>query len=567
MNEAVVETQDGHPIKVVIEAQTGLIAGGAFGLVRDLDLVEKASAQVETDRSFNTYIQGAQIEQPPIPLDNFVTLANNNQVHMACCVTKATDTVGHGYTVRPRSVLFPRVADQGAHRDNAADASAQARVLDFLEQSWKHGESFTDVALQAALDMEIIGQGYAELARDTANTVSEVFSVKGVTVRIAAGGPTNGFWQVRGSKYQFFSAYKPGAGVAVKLGKMKLTDDMSIDIVEKCYSDPAFVMKARAGDEKGVAAVNELLMFSLPSSTDTRYGMPDVVPASGSVLVQRGIRDYRVTYFDNATIPRLIISCSGDVDVDAVTKKIISFLSTQKRVEVLNKVLILEVPEGVTVKIDELKQCRMDDGDALKGLDDHEALGIMMAHRVPERAIPAGKGGGAAGVGDVEIQRYIASVVRPRQRLMAERWNWVIREETGVRDWVLDFNAPSILTEEQKARIRDIAGRVGYMSINDMRQEDSRPPLVGGDEPILRSAGQPFVPLSQVNEIAMLIAQGASTKAVAAQAPPGGKCLYITDPRGCLPQMTDDDRSRLRMQLESLCENRDDVGKALGFAE
>jgi len=564
------ETQDGQPVKVAVRSWIGKATPSELDLGGHMASVEKASSQAPTDSAFAGYAAGREIEVPPVDLDKLLELALNNTTHMACCVTKATDVVGHGYTVRPRSVLFPRVLDAQRNSGAQADGAAQQKVLDFLDLGWGHGESFTDIMYQTAIDMEVLGGGYVEIERDAISDVVSLTSVKGVTVRIARGGPTKGFWQVRGRNFAPFLNYSPHAARVASLKTVAVEGHGTIQVIEKVVDGRLDVAKAHAGMSSNLRPLNELLRFTLPSSADTFYGVPDIIPAAGDVLVQRGTRDYRVSYFDAATIPRLMVFVKGEVDGEDVTRRINEFLKAQKRVEVLNKVLVTELPEGTDLEIKELKQCRMDDGDSLMGVDNHATESIMRAHRVPMRAIPAGAGGGASGVGEADVQRYVASVVRPRQRRMEEVINWVIREETGVDDWVINFNAPSLLSDEQKARIRQIASQQGYASINEMRLEDSKPPLKGGDEPILRMAGQPPVPLSRVDEMIKLIGAGAGARNIAAQIPPkpqdgAGKALYITDPRGVLPQMDADERDRLRLQLEELVENRDDVGKALGL--
>lgn len=533
-------------------------------------LVNKASIQTDDPNTFLSYIADQQIEVPPIPLESLLTLANNNVWHMACVQTKAADIVGQGYTVRPRSVMFPTVGDRERAPSEQLNASGQQKIIDFLSLSWRHGESFTDIMTQVVMDSEIMGQGYVEFERDVAENVVDMYSVKGVTMRLAKGGQSAGFWQARGQKYKFFAPYSPRSLRAGKLVK-KSVDGDSIDVLESMVD---FVGKAKDIDS-GYKMLHEMVMFAKPTSADTRYGCPDTICVSGEMLVQRGIRDYRVSYFDAATIPRLIIICKGEIEGDAadLTKKIANFLSSQRKTEILNKVLVLEAPEGSDIEIKELKQARMDDKDALSALDEHSGSAIRAAHRVPLKAIPGGIGGGASGVGDSEIQRYIGSVVRPSQRRLEDRINWILRSETGIDDWCVSFNTPDLLTEKEKSDIWKQAIDSGRLSINDVRLQDNQPPVEGGDEPIFKIAGQPPTPLSRVDEFTSMMIAGANAKDINNALPTEtgkaddmvGKALYIMKPSEPLGFIETEEKEMLAKKLEEIVTNRDDVRSALGL--
>jgi capsid portal protein len=533
-------------------------------------MVDKASSQMVPNEAFTSYISDNQIETPPIPLESLLTLALNNVWHMACVQTKVADIVGQGYTVRPRSVMFPTVGDREKAPADQLDAKGQQKIIDFLDLSWRHGESFTELMSQVVMDQEIMGQGYTELERDVAGNVVDMYSVKGVTMRLAKGGQNNGFWQARGQKYQFFAPYQPKTLRAGKLIRKTVGED-TIEVLDSMIN---FVEKAAQVDES-YRQLHEMAMFAKPTSSDTRYGCPDTISVSGEMLVQRGIRDYRVSYFDAATIPRLIIICKGEIEGDAadLTAKIARFLSSQRKTEILNKVLVLEAPEGSEIEIKELKQARMDDKDALSALDEHSGSAIRAAHRVPLKAIPGGVGGGASGVGDSEIQRYVSSVVRPGQHRLEDRINWILRSETGIDDWCISYKTPDLLTEKEKSEIWKQAIDCGRLSVNDVRLQDNQPPVKGGDEPILRIAGQPPMPLSRVDEFVALMSAGANAKDINNSLPVEtgkaddmvGKALYIMQPSESLQYISDDDKELLSKKLEEIVYNKDDVRSALGL--
>jgi len=95
---------------------------------------------------------------------------------------------------------------------------------------------------------------------------------------------------------------------------------------------------------------------------------------------------------------------------------------------------------------------------------------------------------------------WLAGVVRPEQRRIEAHFNYIIRHELGVEDWVLDLNIPDLISERERAEIWGILCRFGVISINEVRRFYGQPPVKGGDEPLIQAIGSGPLKVSQIGE-------------------------------------------------------------------
>ena len=472
----------------------------------------KASAQIGVSDGFAERVAHNNCEAPPISLEYYTTLYRRSAINRACIETKVNDIVGQGYSLKPRNELFPSPTNKKITEPNAAQ---EKKVRNFLDLTWKNGMSFTEVLKNMWRDVEVMGQGFIEFSRNKAGIIDGIYSVPGVTCWIAKGGSSNGYWQRRGDRWQYFANYNGEKRVKYALfsGKAeydaeenykfhvptfdKAVETISLDQMKKVKRSP----QAKNGEVEIVQA-NELLMFKKQTALDTDYGEPDILSAIEDYLIAQGVRLFTVSYFDNATVPRIMILVEGDTEITGETiNKIESFLSSKEKYDVMQQSLLVQVPGDCQIKVEPLTDAHLTDNDAMLTLRDRSEGYIAAAHRVPYSAIPYLTGDGNRSENMEANERYLSSVVQTAQKDIEARFNWIFENELGVTDWVLDLDVPDLVDMKAKYDMWNIALGKGILSVNEVRKLINRSPVVGGDEPTILFPGQGLVPLSRVEEI------------------------------------------------------------------
>ena len=587
-NEGFVELDvNGEKIPALVVKTSPININDGFGALID-ETIEKT-----TTNPFTALVEGAECEDPPVELEYFRELYRRSAVVSACVRTKVSDVVGQGFVIRPRAQLFPSV--EGMKPGNAPDPNGQEKILDFLAIPDKNGSSFTELLMSMWMDVEVFGQGYIEIVRRNDGAIDDMLPIGSETIRIAKGGPKNGFWHTRGSQYKYYAGF-------VADGKVKYADIAAKTVSETRIphllgagsARPADVFRlAKAlddSDNKQRVRVNELMFFKKLTPYDIYYGEPDILMAVEDFLVARNIRLFSVSYFDTATIPRLIIKIKGVYTVaDETLRKIEQFLANQRRLDVLNKVLMLTLPEGVEIEIEPLTQAQLDENEALMKLRDSCEQYIMLSYRIPRTAIPDSMVHEKGETRDSN-RRYVDSVVRPEQRRIEGVWNYVFREELGVNDWVIDLAPPDIVDEGIKRELWEAAIRSGWMTINEVRTQNNLGPIEGGDIPILRIAGQLPMPINQIGTVAENIMNGVTAGDMIREAndlrdgTSAGKVIRVRDtafsewgvekdapvvfvlrPDVEVEKLDKTAREEVASLLEGIVVNKDDVRDALGL--
>ena len=601
---------EGKPVRIHISSNKASNHIGDFNRGDwGFQVFNRASEQSAiAPESFLFDFQGNSCEPPPYSLEVLSEMYEKGGVHHACVEAKVSDVVGQGYTIRPRSELFPRAGDGEPELDPRKED--QKRIYDFLDiPTEEDGTTFLQILEDMYRDKEAIGQGYIEFSRNKiGGKVSGMYYAPSVSIRIAKGGVKNGFFQRAHGRYKYFARYdgvqkakfvsldgvpvqSPVQGGKVYKGTIGINPEVignpSLSLYKK--STPRDLNALNEGAANVIRA-NELIMFRHGTTKLTSYGQPDILAARDDFSVEQAVSKYGLAYFDNATIPRIIMSVSGD---SYLTKEVIdtikNFLSNKEPIEVLQQSMIVELPDGVTMQIDPLTQAHLSDSTGLMELRNHSALYQAAAHRVPLSAIPMQTGSNRAEVIE-DNARYVGSVVRPEQRKLEARLNWVFKNETGVETWVIDLDVPDLTDMETKHKIWEIGARRGWYSINEIRGMMNMRPIKGGDVPFVSVPGQGNTPISHLEEIANRMLEGAKrgdlmvtgnrktppkgdTPIPASETPLAGMAngekavAFVLPHPGEFPEMSDEEWGAVAAFTEELVINSDDVEKVRGKSE
>lgn len=493
------------------DSQVALLARTALA-----PLFQAASDQLQLRNTLALF--GAyDVEQPPLDLDRLVALSRSEPMHRACIEAKAHAVGGQGYRIRPASELV--LSDQSVvsfspDPNRELDPAAKARLVAFLE-SGLPDYSFSETLVATQRDLEALGQGYMEIARGGDGAPDGLYPCKAVTIRLLADG--SGYVQRRGGQSRVFAKYAPGGRKSAQVAVASRAEtggamvevrgwggpDMRLpaDALRAANDLDAFLGQAQAGSE-AVFSANELLMFRKGTPLDTSYGEPDLIPALYDTVGGQLAAIFNMDFFENNTVPRMAIVARGGTLSAEVIQRVEDWINTRNLASVANQVLLIDLPDANTqLSFEKLGATQLADAsfESYRRLVDEH---IRVAHRTPAGMVSL--------AGDeVADFRFISQVIRPRQREVEARFNYLFREEFGVSEWVLDLNVPDIVGEARRAEIFDILLRRGVITINEVRYYFGLPPVDGGNNPFILVPGAGAVPIEAVAQIVQAIKSGA----------------------------------------------------------
>jgi capsid portal protein len=513
-------------------SQVALLARAALA-----PILQGASDQLQirnTTARFGAY----DIEHPPLNLDRLVALSRSEPMHRACLEAKAHAVAGQGYRIRPASELV--MSDQSVvsytpDPEKHLDDSQKARIVAFLESALPD-YSFSETLVATERDLEALGQGFIEIARRGDAQPDAMYPCKSISIRLLADG--RGYVQRRGYQTRIFAKYTPGGAKTAQVGLVR-GDQGGLMVEVRAWGSPDHLLRTNevqpsmgldqflvdaSSDSAQVFSVNELLMFRKGTTLDTNYGEPDIISAMYDAVGGQLAAIYNMDYFENNTIPRMAIVARGGTLSEAVIQQVEDWINGRNLASVANQVLLIDVPDPNTqLDFEKFGATQLSDAsfDGYRGMVDEH---IRVAHRTPAGMVSL--------AGDeVADFRFISQVVRPRQRDIESRFNYIFREEFGITDWVLDLNVPDIVGEARRAEIFDILLRRGVITINEVRYYFGLPPVDGGDKPFVLVPGAGVVPIETVNEVVDAIRKGdykpgAMTATTGQKTPPTGAPVF-----------------------------------------
>ena len=466
--------------------------------------------------------QKLAVVRPPVLPEMYAELYRKDPTNRACIDAKVRSVAMQGWQIRPRNQVSPAFDGGGAGEPVTGDLDYAVRdaIIEVFENSMPEF-SFTTMMAAVWTDVEAEGDGYVEILRKNNGKIHAFLPTKAVTMRIARHVP--GYVQIRGQHKRWFAqyGYDYDAIVLERENRKAATSDDGRFTIE---ADPVFLPKnftkaktgdmiAKAGGDLGElmgAAVddgaevqvsaNEMIRFSVATPKDTVYGEPPILSAIEDFLTAQNIRMFMLSYFDNATIPRMAIFVKGS---DALTSETVGAIETwiksQNKLDALNEVLVVEVGEGSDVQIEKLSSEQLGDGGSFLECRQAADRSIAIAHHTPPSIIFDIYDLNNA-VSKEADRRFIETVVRPKQRMIEDQFNYVIQQEFGTRDWVLDLKVPDLTELDSRRQLWQMLLTRGAVTINEVRRELQLGDVEGGDVPFLLVPGQGLATLKNISE-------------------------------------------------------------------
>lgn len=579
MYEFTSHTGDGSAVQVALirdpngsQAMKFLEVLGRFG-------VEKAratSAQLGTGDGLDAYYDIYAVEAPPVQPYHYSELYRRDDTMRACVDARVEAVAKQGWRIRPRAEVWPtaRVADF-KEAEQEPNYTLQEEIVAFFEGGLPDYD-FSEMLGACWLDHLVTGNGYIELIRDARGRPAKMALAKSVTMRIARDLP--GFVQQRGQNKQWFVRYGVDAK-AIRLRRRDQDTRQTSKGTPMLTPNPLFlpvaIEKAAPGDNyvgtnefrdwmakadrdglEIVTRAHEIIHFRIPTPRDTPYGEPPIISAAESYLGGQNARLFMLSYFDNATVPRMAIFIKGGGSLNQqVLQKIDQWMASQNKLDALNQVLIAEVGEGSEIQIERLSSEQLNDDGGFLRYKEACSQAIRRSYRVPPSVTFDLEGLNNAVSAEAD-RKFLEFVVRPDQRLIEARFNNLIEREYNTREWVLDLSVPDLTMIEERRNLWNMLLTRGAISVNEVRRELGMSPLKGGDVPILFIPGQGYVPLDAFADAdavkEMLTSARKRMQTADMQTPPKGdskKAMVNVDAAQGLPEDVQVELAHLAEQL------------------
>ena len=366
---------------------------------------------------------------PPLDLVKLASFYDESTWHRNAVRVKARDLVGHGWLLDPE---FEEGADPpGAAADQERlDAFFWNGGVDgFTEVEGLDGpvplySSLSEVLERVLIDLDTIGNGYLAVIRDDRASGAPTWyaHVQGSHVK-AHKDRVRYRWEEGREQRHWFKRFGLGVDVHVRDGRVHPLG--SLPLPERAP---------------------ELIHFATYTPTDDYYGLPNVTPAIGGMVMDLLAREFNIKFFENNAVPQYAILLEGveEEDVTDETQQVIrDFFATSRGDP--HRTLVLSTPASPT---GEAKSTLRFERLAVEVREGHFRLlredarnEVLVAHAVPGYRLGLAITGQLGGSNITEADEiYKAEEIDPRREMLEERINrLIVRGGFGIDSWSFRF--------------------------------------------------------------------------------------------------------------------------------
>ena len=365
---------------------------------------------------------------PPLDLGKLAEFYNESTWHRKAVRVKARDLAGHGWLLAPE---FEEGADPPAataEKDVLDAFFWNGGVEDFVEVEGVDGPvplytTLSEVVERVMIDLGTIGSGYLAVVRDdrASGPARWYAHVQGSRIRHHKDR-VRFRWQ-EGREYHWFKRFGLEADVDVKDGRVHPLGSLPV-----------------------TQRAPELVPFGTYTPTDDYYGLPDITPAIGSMVMDLLARDYNVRFFSNNSVPQYAVILEGmqEDDLSDETQQVVRNFFARSKGEP-GQTLVVSLPPGVagetapTIRFERLAVEIREGHFRLLREDSRNEL--LVSHAVPGYRLGLAITGQLGGSNIVEADEiYKAEEIDPLREMLEERINrLIVRQGFGVGSWSFRF--------------------------------------------------------------------------------------------------------------------------------
>ena len=366
---------------------------------------------------------------PPLDLGKLASFYDESTWHRNAVRVKARDLVGHGWLLEPEFEEGAEPPGADAEKEQLDAFFWNGGVDGFTEVEGLDGpvplySSMSEVLERVLIDLDTIGNGYLAVIRDdrAAGTPTWYAHVQGAQVK-SHKDRVRYRWEGRRDQRHWFKRFGLEVDVHVKDGKLHPLG--SLPLTERAP---------------------EIIHFATYTPTDDYYGLPNVTPAIGGMVMDLLAREFNIKFFENNAVPQYAILLEGveEEDVSDETQAVIKeFFATSRGNP--HRTLVLSTPPSPTR---EAKSTIRFERLAVEIREGHFRLlredarnEVLVAHAVPGYRLGLAITGQLGGSNITEADEiYKAEEIDPRREMLEERINrLVVRGGFGISNWSFRF--------------------------------------------------------------------------------------------------------------------------------
>lgn len=433
---------------------------------------------VDTD-IFNLLGRDIPIKDPPYDIITLSGYLQREETHARCCQTKVEDAIGRGYSINPTEELLASQALLDPEIKKKVDKEREI-VKTFIRNA-NRDLGFKAVIKLVGLDRESVGFGALEVIRGRDMKVKRVAHIPAWRIRPLAGW--RGFIETDGEEMTYYQNW----------GDKVVVDDLSEPDGWRPY-DP-FIDKhephwnfidRKTGERTNNfnRSANEVIWFPKVHPSTVYFGLPDIIPAMGSVLGNIYIETYGLQFFENNAIPHYAIVVEGA----KFSPEVLNLIQTYFRKQIKGRshsTLIIPVPNaGKQVKVRFEKLSAEQKEASFQEYRKRNQQAIMTAHGVSPAIIGIAETANlGSGKGRAQTENYRDRIIEPNQEYYEEKLNDLFVKGLWVTNVVLKFDPYNIQDNIDLINVLTKHEQEGNLSVNEVRAlAKIGPPIPGGDK-------------------------------------------------------------------------------------
>ena len=333
------------------------------------------------------------------------------------------------------------------------EANAAKGEVEQLSQE----ETFMEVLKQLVIDLNLLGNGYLEVARDRRDRPAAVYWVP--ATQMQRKRDMSGYVQSASGKTVEFNNYTPDPDRRAEL--------------------------RRAGRWRQGA--NEILHFRLPNPNSRYYGLPPTYTVAKDILSDAACKDSNMAFLQNGLCPDYAVLVKGGTVSEETVKMLKEYLrDAHTGPSKHHGFLLLEAvagPGGERVEIELVPIQRHGDMQFVKYRQSNIEAKVR-AFRVPMSKAGInqyGRLGEASSLGEDHTFKY--QVIEPQQTMIEHAMTRMLQRDMGYESAEFRFLELDIKDESETARTAALlAGGAPILTVNEARAMMGLPPVEGGDK-------------------------------------------------------------------------------------
>jgi len=415
-------------------------------------------------------ISDTDIVEPRYDTDMLTLLLEAEPVHFRCVSAKTTDSVKRQY----------HIVGQGEEQPD----EVEAKLLKTFLMTCNDIDGFEGTLEKASLDRESVGYCAIEVVRSLDKKIRHVYHLPANRIRALKG--FRGYVESTPSGKKTF--YLPFGQKLLSPSRKNLRGESEFydPLLDGDISKADWNIRSRRdlSPEKDIASsANEILFIPKFHPRSMYYGLPDIIPAVGSVIANINIRDFFLQFFENNTVPQYAIILKGAELTDEVKQTIQQFFSREVKGSA-HKTLVIPIPSSMSDNVEVVFERLSSDTKegSFQETRKNNWNEIVIAHGVPPAVVgmvdTANLG---SGKGDAQAKVYKNRVVDPLrlgwERILAK----LFCKGLGITKTFLEFE--SIDVEDRDAESERLVRYTssGTLSLNEARKQLGKAPVPGGD--------------------------------------------------------------------------------------